>query len=79
MSDLRERQLWRTPEWPPGSVRPWEACLWTTEQWLGALRGVRFLHGTIQHGLGLNVGASNFAAATATPCRDGSRSPGEQA
>ena len=27
VSDLRERQLWRTPEWPPGSVRPWEACL----------------------------------------------------
>ena len=27
VSDLRERQLWRTPEWPPGSVRPWEACI----------------------------------------------------
>jgi SOS-response transcriptional repressor LexA len=27
VSDLRERQLWRTPEWPPASVRPWEACL----------------------------------------------------
>jgi Phage integrase, N-terminal SAM-like domain len=26
-SDLRERQLWRTPEWPPGRVRPWEAYL----------------------------------------------------
>ena len=23
VSDLRERQLWRTPEWPPGSVRLW--------------------------------------------------------
>jgi hypothetical protein len=27
VSDLRERQLWRTPEWPPGRVRPWEAYL----------------------------------------------------
>ena len=27
MSDLKEGQLWRTPEWPPGRVRPWEACL----------------------------------------------------
>jgi hypothetical protein len=27
VSDLRERQLWRTPAWPPGSVRPWEACI----------------------------------------------------
>ena len=36
------------------------ACLWTTEQWLGALRGVLFLHGAIQHGLGLNVGASQL-------------------
>jgi hypothetical protein len=26
-SDLRERQLWRTLEWPPESVRPWEACI----------------------------------------------------
>ena len=25
VSDLRERQLWRPPEWPPRSVRPWEA------------------------------------------------------
>ena len=25
VSDLREWQLWRTPEWPPRSVRPWEA------------------------------------------------------
>jgi hypothetical protein len=32
MSDLREWQLWRTLEWPPGSVGPWEACIWTTEQ-----------------------------------------------
>jgi hypothetical protein len=27
VSDLKEGRLWRTPEWPPGSVRPWEACL----------------------------------------------------
>jgi hypothetical protein len=27
VSDLRERQLWRALKWPPGSVRPWEACI----------------------------------------------------
>ena len=27
VSDLRERQLWRTPESTPGSVGPWEACI----------------------------------------------------
>ena len=32
MSDLREWQLWRTLEWPPGSVGPWEVGIWKTEQ-----------------------------------------------
>jgi hypothetical protein len=27
VSDLREQQLWHAPEGPPGSVRPWGACL----------------------------------------------------
>jgi hypothetical protein len=27
VSDLREWQRWHTPEWPPGSVRPWKACI----------------------------------------------------
>jgi hypothetical protein len=27
VSDLRERQRWHTPEWPPGSVRPWKSCI----------------------------------------------------
>jgi hypothetical protein len=27
VSDLRERRLWRMPAWPPGRVRPWEACI----------------------------------------------------
>jgi hypothetical protein len=27
VSDLRDRRLWHTPEWPPRSVRPWEVCI----------------------------------------------------
>jgi hypothetical protein len=58
VSDLRARQLWHTPEWPPGRVRPWAACLRTTEQLLKVLTGVVFVHGTIQRGFVVRVGVS---------------------
>jgi hypothetical protein len=60
VSDLRERQLGHTLEWPPGSVSPWEACIRTTEQLLETLTDVVFLHRTIQRGLGLNGTASRL-------------------